>query len=106
MAHSNVRIVAADKSLSAVGQYATVGINAGVDYRFFTALAYSLYLGDRVGYLKQPSASLEQMRKEVCAKPEAQHGHVALVNYAAELVDLLGSKELTLVGNDRVGVAA
>jgi hypothetical protein len=44
MAHRNVRIVAADKYLSALGNYVARGVNSGVYYRLLTARANGLYL--------------------------------------------------------------
>ena len=102
MAHSYVRIVAADKYLSALGNDVAALVNSRVDYRLLTARADGFYLAYGVGNLKQTVAALKGVSQKIRPQAEAQNGHVQLVYDAAKLVDLGASEELTFVGNYNV----
>ena len=105
MTHCNVRVVSAEKYLTAFGHHAAVLVYAGVNYRFSSASANGLDLGHGVSDLKKPAATLKEMSKEVCSQPEAENGYIKLVDDASELIDLRRGKELALVRDDYVAVA-
>ena len=100
--HSHVRIVAADKHLAALGNYVALAVDASVYDSLFAAGANRLYLGDRVGNLKEAAATLEKMCKKVGSKTVAENGDLVYVHDPAELIHLLGGKELALVRNNCV----
>ena len=102
MAHSNVRIVSAKKYLSTLNNHSSIPVNSRVYYRLLSAGTYSLYFGDGIRDLHKPATSLKEMREKVGSKSEAQNRNVMLVHYHAQLIYLLGRKELTFIGNNDV----
>ena len=91
--------------LLALGHYAAVGGQSGVHRGLCAAGADRLDLGYRVRQLHQPARAREHVRQKVRPQPEAEHGHVELVDDVAQLVYLLRRQELRLVRDDDVPAA-
>ena len=105
MAHSYVRIVAAEEYLSAFGNDVARGVNSRVDYRLLTARADGFYLAYGVGNLKQTVATLKGVSQKIRPQAEAQNGYVQLVYDAAKLVYLIRCEKLTFVRDYNVIIA-
>ena len=99
MAHGNVAVVSAEENLIAVGDDAPGGIDARIDGRLAAACADGFYLGYGVGKLHEPACAGEEVRKKICAQTEAQNRQILVVNELPQLVYLLGSEKLRLVGD-------
>ena len=67
MAHGDIRIVAADHDLSAVGEDVALSVYAGVDDSLVSARANGFDLADRIRHLEKASASLKEMSKKIRA---------------------------------------
>ena len=102
MAHGHIAVVAAQHHLGALGDDPPVPVDAGVHRGLAAAGADGLDLGDGVRQLHEPPGAGEEVGQKVGAQAEAEHRQVILVHQGAQLVDLLGGKELGLVGDDHV----
>lgn len=104
VAHRNVEIVATEEKLVARGNYIHIRVKTSVDNRLRAAGANSLDLGYRVGKLKEPSATREEMTEEVGTKSEAKHGDITIVYDFAQSVNVRLCQELTFINYNYVAV--
>ena len=105
VAHSDVRVIAADQYLATGGHDVAVAVDTGIDGCFAAAGADGFDFGNRVGNLKETAATGEEMCQKVGTESKAHYGDIVYVNDLAQLIDLFGSEELTFVGDDDIRVS-
>ena len=101
VAHGDVAVVAAEDDLRALGDDVTLAVDSCIDGGLGTAVAHGLDLLDHIRELHEPPGAGEEPGLEVGPQTKAEHRHGKIVDDGAELVDLLGDKELALVDEQR-----
>lgn len=97
--HGDIAVIAAEENLIAVGDDVSGRVDARVDGRLAAAGADGFDLGDGVGKLHEPACAGEEVRKKIRAQTEAQNRQILVVNELPQLVYLLGSEKLRLIGD-------
>lgn len=87
-AYGYVAVIASDLYLFTFGNYLTITVDSGIDYRLATTVARRFHFLDGIGYLKEATRTLEQARLEIGAQSVAYYVAAIVVDNACELINL------------------
>lgn len=96
-AHCDISVVTSDLHLFSLSNDLSVAIDSGVDDSLSAAIACRLNLIDRIGDLKEPARTLEEMSLKVGAESVAYHVAGIVVHHPRKLIYLICGQELSLI---------
>ena len=99
VAHGDIAVIAAEENLIAVGDDVSGRVDARVDGRLRPQAQTVLISVMESASSMSLRAPGEEVRKKICTQTEAQNRQILVVNELPQLVYLLGSEKLRLIGD-------